>query len=796
MTPLRPTTAFAPDDALHRKGFLAHPWLERGGVAALVSAAAWFVTISWRKWCHPTIDSGRELYTPWRLSEGAVLYRDVDDVYGPLSQYFNAGLFRLFGPGLIVLAIANLVIFSAILWLVYRLFRRAWGPVGAVSAGLVFVFVFSFSPFLDYGTFNYGLPYAHEATHGMLVLLALVLAAGNWIEGPTPRANATVGFLTGLTLVLKPEFMLAAAVIVPATVILRRPGSIAHPGRSLALFTLAALAPTLGFFVYFSCYVPLLDALVAATRAWSSLLVLPSITSKQYQLSFLGFDHPWINFKAHVFHAAQAAGCLALIFGLYALAARSRRSLARYGFSIAAFASAGLIGWITDWQTIGRSLLGLILLYLAVSVWRHHRRLSPPAALPAPHRHWRFLLTLTALAMLARMILNGRIFQFGFFQAALAALVVTAVICAEISEWIPSHDGRRLSPALLSLALLLPGFGWAGHRTYQFYVQSHTLPVAGGRDRFYYYPPEIEASGQLLNDVVGALRGAAPDSTLLALPEGGMVNYLARLRSPLPPFQYYSFTTENGKEAALVEQLRLRPPDRVVILSRFGLGDFNIMRYGERDGAGRQILLWIGENTASPTTLVVTPSRPINAAPSSSSGRDNALRVARSAKNIPGRRSLGAGRLARSAYAEPSWRIRRSFTSTGEIVGRPNFASVPVRARKCTSVGPRCGVWAASSSVSRAVSSVPTAREYPHACAIAPNAAPRLKVACPPVESCASLSITRWNRLRGAWAPTIARLPMRMSTAPSPSATHTRRSGRFKARPRPSALAPPIAPTR
>jgi hypothetical protein len=47
---------------------------------------------------------------------GAVLYRDVDDFYGPLSQYFNAGLFALFGPGLMVLVALSLLGFGRQVW--------------------------------------------------------------------------------------------------------------------------------------------------------------------------------------------------------------------------------------------------------------------------------------------------------------------------------------------------------------------------------------------------------------------------------------------------------------------------------------------------------------------------------------------------------------------------------------------------------------------------------------------------------------------------------------------------------
>src|SRR3954462_15702519 len=106
-------------------------WTEAGGWTVIAGLIALFLNISWRKWPHPIIDFGRELYLPWRLSQGAVLYRDVDSFYGPLTQYFNAGLFRLFGPSLMTLVYANIVIFIAIVVLLYRLLRHAWGAPAA-----------------------------------------------------------------------------------------------------------------------------------------------------------------------------------------------------------------------------------------------------------------------------------------------------------------------------------------------------------------------------------------------------------------------------------------------------------------------------------------------------------------------------------------------------------------------------------------------------------------------------------------------------------------------------------------
>src|ERR1700736_4064877 len=167
-------------------------WLEFAGLVALVALTILYLSISWRKWCDPLIDFGDQLYSAWRLSEGAVLYRDVDLLYGPLSQYFNAALFAAFGPGIMILVASNLTIVAMIVALLYLLCRQAWGVIAALVACAVFVAVFAFSQYVHFGNLNYATPYSHETTHGMLVSLLLCF---------------------GLTFVLKPEFMLAGGLM-------------------------------------------------------------------------------------------------------------------------------------------------------------------------------------------------------------------------------------------------------------------------------------------------------------------------------------------------------------------------------------------------------------------------------------------------------------------------------------------------------------------------------------------------------------------------------------------------------
>ena len=46
------------------------------------------------------IDFGREVYYPEQILEGKVLYKDLFNIYGPLSYQINAVLYKIFGAKL------------------------------------------------------------------------------------------------------------------------------------------------------------------------------------------------------------------------------------------------------------------------------------------------------------------------------------------------------------------------------------------------------------------------------------------------------------------------------------------------------------------------------------------------------------------------------------------------------------------------------------------------------------------------------------------------------------------------
>ena len=76
---------------------------------------------------------------------------------------------------------------------------------------------------------------------------------------------------------------------------------------------------------------------------------------------------------------------------------------------------------------------------------------------------------------------------------------------------------------------------------------------------------------------------------------GSIINYLTRIPSSVTPYAFFGATTSDGREPLVVDELRRHPPDWIVIISR-DLDDYGIQSYGERSGAGLDILRWVADH--------------------------------------------------------------------------------------------------------------------------------------------------------------------------------------------------------
>src|SRR6476469_2001282 len=175
---IRSAVAEPPQDARQPVAAVRRRFRDAAGrdVTWLIVLAASFVLLlltSWQRWADPIVDIGREMNQLLRLLSGEHLYSDVRHIYGPLSPWLHAGLYRLFGPSLTILYADGVVSATIVLALVYWLGRRIMDPA---ATGVATLHVMSLCMFKPAG--NYILPYSYNSLHGAtlgLITLAMLV---------------------------------------------------------------------------------------------------------------------------------------------------------------------------------------------------------------------------------------------------------------------------------------------------------------------------------------------------------------------------------------------------------------------------------------------------------------------------------------------------------------------------------------------------------------------------------------------------------------------------------------------
>jgi hypothetical protein len=554
--------------------------------AVLAALLAFFLRVSWRKWPDPIIDSGPQWYAAWKISQGAGLFQEHPWNYGPLSAYFNGLLFKIFGASLNVLFAANLLVYGAIVGLAYAAFRRAWGRLGAFAACGVFIAVFSFSHLTSVGNYNYASPYSHESTHGMLLMFVTVFVAASWGQKKSRTFAFLLGTSGGIAAVLKPEFMLAAGALGGGALALRLVQRKSVSGAECALLAAGVVWPTLAFALGFAPYVPLGASFAEACNAWWRVLFkpvdVPGFAAGQEMMA--GFDRPWHNGWLEI-----EAGTCALVVMAAIWAAGwfiNRPSKGRVALVLVLGALALCVRLDGGWFRVGRCLPLLAVMIVALTggrllwEWGQSRKIEARAAM-------QWMLALLGVAMLARMALFARVYHFGFFQAAPSAMVIAAVMAAEIPRW--TGKGRAGAPVSAACGILVVTLGCVSIASKSIAIQAEqTQPVGSEADRFYAFNQEVDTIGPLVNWVVKRL-ATAPPGTLLVLPDGLSINFLTKRSSEMP--------TMGGAtpDEVRLEQVRLSPPDYIVLIS-LDLSERGIRHYGAPGNPGYLLLQWIEEN--------------------------------------------------------------------------------------------------------------------------------------------------------------------------------------------------------
>jgi hypothetical protein len=569
---------------------------------------SWF---SWRKWPDALIDFGQQLYVPWRLSRGAVLYHDVSYVYGCLSVCYHAALFKIFGVSLNVLLVSNCLILICLLLLVYRLFLKCSDVWTAATAGLALT-VLAFSQLLDVGNYNYICPYSHEEFHGIVMSVAMMACLARWLEAGRKLPLTLAGGCLGLIFLTKPEvFVGAVAPFVVAVIFQWRRISIPELAKALLLAAVCTFVPLAGFYFGFRSEMNSTEAARAICGAWLPLLHSTGLQLPIYQRN-TGLDAPWF----HIGKALIEFGGLALIVGLCAwrLTRPTLKPLERVIF----FVLAGGVSINYGWQNSGHCL-PLLVVVAAILWWREWRQKSE---IENRKSKIGILWLAFSFAMLAKLGFNPRLSHYGVFLAMPAFLSAIYLLLHLLPRFLQSPQStvhsqqpdRPLDAGQIGLwtmdrglnafravilIFLLAGLARLTIQSALFY-KDKDFSLGSGGDRIVTYNPKLDNPKSAPTGAAMAAAAAwiethtAPTNTLAVLPEGVMLNYLTRRDNPTP-YVVFAFEVWAFGEQKMLATYKENPPDYIVLVQRDS-SEYGVKYFGQQKGYGFDVMQWVNTN--------------------------------------------------------------------------------------------------------------------------------------------------------------------------------------------------------
>ena len=566
------------------------------GLALLVVTGLVLWWWSWGTWPDVVIDFGRELYLPWQLCEGQVLYRDLAHISGPLSPYINALCFQLFGTSLLTLVVCNALVLALLVGLMYRVLRQVGDRLAVTAACLIFLLVFAFGQQVAVGNYNFICPYAHELTHGLTLSLAALHGLVRYQRGRHLRWVAVMGFAVGLSCLTKLEVFVAAAGAVTTGLVLtlwmqRCSGREAL--KALAVYLPAMAAPIAGAIGLLACALPLSQACEGVLGAWQWGLTSDAALALDFYRWGMGIDAPGANLAS----MATWAAAYVLIFAVIAwLSLRAGRT--SHGKLLPAVAGSllagGILLWGVDyvrWDDVARPLPLILVVLVGIGAIR----LASEQEEDRGRAVVLVALSLFALLLLGKMILRARLYHYGFALAAPGTILAVVALVGWIPAWIERRHGNGQVFRAVALAVLVVGAGVHVQRSRDWFAVK-SIRVGLGADTFL-ADPRGDAVSKALTQIKAQ---TDPKQTLVVMPEGVMLNYLARRNNPTPYINFMPLELNVFGEQRMLAALQARPPDMIALVHK------DTSEYGPRffgRDYGQAIGAWVRAEY-EPTTLI------------------------------------------------------------------------------------------------------------------------------------------------------------------------------------------------
>lgn len=404
------------------------------GPLIVIAANAAMIAWTWRSCPDPVIDFAREIYIPWRMSEGQVLYRDLNYFDGPLAPYGLTLVFDVFGASLRAIKLTNAAVILLMAVLIYRLVLAISDRWAATVAGVTFAVAFACGQFTRDACFNFLTPYSHDLTWGVAMSLMMIACLGRAARSSRFAWLALAGGLLGLIALTKAEVLLAAMLAAGVGIAALTWSLKWNRWRCLrasALILGCALAPVVIALALLCTRMPAIDALEGIAGAWK-FIGNRQLMEMSYFRWLMGTDAPERNIRDMLLWTGRY-GIILVPAALAGWAVRGRSNPVIAGASIVLLAATCLILSVGNMPLMGLTRpLPLFLAAIGLSLVLRMLRGGPDApALVMP-----LTFAVLSAALLAKVFLRVDLTHYGFALAMPGMMLLIAALVGWVPRWV------------------------------------------------------------------------------------------------------------------------------------------------------------------------------------------------------------------------------------------------------------------------------------------------------------------------------------------------------------------------
>lgn len=581
---------------------------DRPWVAGIVVSFIIGLVFSWERWGNPLVDCGREMNQPLRLASGEMLYSGVRHIYGPLSPYVNALLYKIFEPSLGVLYADGIVTAMIILTMVYWLSRRLMGRSASTAATLSVMWLCAFKQ-----AGNYVLPYSYSALHGCalgLVSLALLIRFIERRESSKPRYAmlAMSGAVAGLAMLAKTEMGLAALSAGIAGVALTCSPNV----RRILVHGLVYLAPALLFVL--GVYGYFIARTGWNTIAHESFLFFRNLPPElvYFNKRVSGFDQPLqsiVQMLGATVRLAALGGVIATVSMLFSRR-RHEPSAAHIKMSDLSVSDAGRASYGQIWLLLALSIAVFVVVPFSGALnWEKGPYLAMPVLLIGliafEFARYRkqiskgesnvqtivlLVITVYALASLARVILRVR--SGGAYASYLlpgSVILFTYGWAQPFGDLFRDGKTRRLARNIAIGVILADAVLTAGLLSIR-YRDKNTYLLKTDRGTMLAVPD----LGQSMNEAISFIKRETNDGDPVAvMPEGTSLNFFTGRPNPLREEITTPGYLDEAGETRAIKQL-IESNTKLILLTNRATPEFGAKVFGQ--DYCRTLMWWIEQN--------------------------------------------------------------------------------------------------------------------------------------------------------------------------------------------------------